>query len=259
MKPLSVVDLFAIVVAERLVELVARVSRAAASVTEHSAMRTLRATEECARAALIELRVLVQALEAGGPRRMLAREVHDLVGHGLSLVAMHAAVGAARMCSGAEPVEDAVRRIRELTQHTESELIMLLILLRAPRDDAPDGASVRERVEALVAAAHRAGQPVDLDLADVEPTEDVGDAIVDVVREGLTNARKHAGVAPVTIAMRAEDDAIHVVVENERGEPLVGPGSQTGLASLRERVAAAGGRLDAGPTASSGWRIRCVF
>jgi signal transduction histidine kinase len=87
----------------------------------------------------------------------------------------------------------------------------------------------------------------------------VAAVVVDVAREGLTNARKHAGTAPVRVAVGTDAGLVRLEVVNEPGVPLLGAGSQRGLAGLRERVEAAGGVLHAGPTDAGGWRLRCTL
>jgi signal transduction histidine kinase len=207
--------------------------------------------------ALRARRLRLTAEAARLERRRVAREVHDLVGHGLSLMSMHAAVGAMRLERGAEPVEEAVRRIRSLAAETERELAVLLASLYAPRAAGERGAVLAE-LRALVDTARRHGQPVELEVRGKTPLAPPAHHLVDVVREALTNARKHAGPAPVRVTLRAGDDAVEVEVVNAPGEPLVGPGTGSGLDALREAVGACGGILDAGPSAAGGWRLRCL-
>jgi signal transduction histidine kinase len=85
----------------------------------------------------------------------------------------------------------------------------------------------------------------------------VAESVVAVVREGLTNARRHAGTAPVQVRVGADAGWVQIDVVNDHGEPSLGPGSRRGLAGLRARLAAAQGELQAGPTPDGGWHLRC--
>ena len=193
-------------------------------------------------------------------RRRVAREVHDLVGHGLSLMSMHAAVGAARLERGVESVDEAVQRIRMLAAETERELDMLLRSLRAPRAEAESWAPVDlPELRDLVDEARRHGQPVSVEGDELRLPAPVARVVVDVVREGLTNARKHAGVAPVRIAVSADGELVRLEVVNAPGAPLLGAGSRRGLAWLRERAEAVGGVLMAGPADDGGWWLCCAL
>jgi signal transduction histidine kinase len=197
-------------------------------------------------------------------RRRVAREVHDLVGHGLSLVSVHAAVSARRLERGEGSVTDALDEVRELAAATQRELVALLEMLHAPglgealAVDAPGGAP---DVAALVDAARRAGQTVELELEPVPVSPAVAAVIADVVREGLTNARKHAGAVPADVAVRraADPGAVEVVVANAPGAPTLGTGTRSGLLGLAERVQALGGVLESGATETGGWRLRCAL
>ena len=196
-------------------------------------------------------------------RRRVAREVHDLVGHGLSLVTVHAAVSARRLDRGEGAVDDVLHEIRELAASTQRELVALFELLRAPGA----GAAARERpgdlsqLRELVETARRHGHTVELEIAPVELDPAVAEAATDVVREGLTNVRKHAGPVPteVAVAPAAAGGWVEVVVANAPGRPTLGTGTSSGLEGLAERIGELGGRLEAGATDTGGWRLRCVL
>ena len=198
-------------------------------------------------------------------RRLVAREVHDLVGHGLTLMSMNAAVSAAQLEQGDDPVGDAVARVRDLAATTDRELTALLDVLRAPRDAVAlppelDASSGLERLRQLVTEARRHGHPVELRAGQLSVPAPVAHAVVDVVRESLTNVRKHAGPVPTEVAVSVDpgSDAVEVLVVNGPGRPSAGPGSRLGLAGLHERLREVRGRLEAGPTPSGGWQLRCV-
>jgi signal transduction histidine kinase len=96
-----------------------------------------------------------------------------------------------------------------------------------------------------------------------EPVDErVGRTVYRVVQEALTNVHKHAGGAAATVRLTGgPGDGLVVEVANVRpvGGGPVPPGAGVGLVGLRERVALAGGRLEAGPTEAGGWRVAAWF
>ncbi|MFC8566319.1 sensor histidine kinase [Streptomyces sp. NPDC057245] len=199
-------------------------------------------------------------------RNRIAGEMHDLLGHRLSLISVHA--GALEMA--------AARKAPELTGQSEllrttagtamEELREILGVLRhsdlnAPVDDRPgDERGTREDIAALVTESRRAGSPVELDWS-VPDSEEVGprarQAIHRVVREGLTNVLKHASGAPTWVQVRSTGGAIEVSVTNAP-PPSAGPskgGSRSGLAGCQERITLLGGTFEAGALVNGGFRM----
>jgi signal transduction histidine kinase len=228
-------------------------------------------------------------------RDEMAREMHDVLGHRLSLLSVHA--GALEFRPDASPGEiaGAAKVIRENAHQALQDLREVIGVLRAPVGELPQPtlADVRE----LVAESGRAGMRVGL-------REEVGGAVPDlagrtafrVVQEALTNARKHAPGAAVEVHLAgAPGQGLTVEVCNHAPDPgpagaphpdppLPGPpvgersptassgpgvvhspgpaavaggdpGAGQGLVGLAERVALASGRLEHGPTAAGGWRL----
>lgn len=193
-------------------------------------------------------------------RRRIAREMHDVIAHALSVMVVQA--GAARQTLEAEPAE--TRRLLESSEATGREALgemrRLLGLVRrgeAPREPVPGLSDL----PALVDRFRSAGLPVNLEAAgpadDVPPGVDL--AAYRVVQEGLTNALRHGGGAATTVSIRREDERLHVAVCNGAGpERTQRPGERTGghgLAGLRERLALYGGRLEAGRAEDGGYRL----
>jgi signal transduction histidine kinase len=168
-------------------------------------------------------------------RLRLAREIHDAIGHSLTVVALHA--GAARRLEGTDP-ERAGEVMRTVASVARSGVASLAL-----GDASTDIASLVERVRAT-------GLVVDADLA--------GAALLDpgqqrvafrVVQEGLTNVLRHAPGSRAMVEVRGRDGAVEIVVANSA--PLTsgsGPGTGRGLAGIRERVRAAAGQVT--------WRTR---
>jgi len=204
-------------------------------------------------------------------RTRIAREMHDVLAHKVSLIALHAGALELTARGSLPPVEEGAALIRTTAREALQELRYVLGVLQdgsRPPVDNDDEALRRGETFAdlasLVAAARRAGQRVDL-VDDAGPLPPGAARVVyRVAQEGLTNARKHAPDAPVTLTVRRSDDAtITVVVRNPptASRPLDLPGSGSGLVGLAERVRLAGGTLQSGrldPEAGAGWQVRAV-
>lgn len=253
--------------AAQLEQLVARATATPASPDDRDPLQAataLREVERAGREAARELRALVDELRPGprqpcspaaaraDEREQLARHVHDLVGHGLSLLVLHATVGAVRVERGIEPASAVLRRVEAIAADTQLELRQLLAALNGDGEDDERG---ERTVAQLVGTARRHGQLVHVDGGRAPLPADVERVVAAVVREGLTNARKHAGLAPVVVRISHGTASVGIELANAAGEPLGEPGSRLGLRMLREHVAARGGRLASGPTAGGGWRL----
>ena len=200
-------------------------------------------------------------------RNRIAREMHDVLAHRISLLSVHA--GALEFNPEATPEEiaRAARVIRESARAAQEELREVIGVLRAD----PELAAVEppqptlDDLQSLVEESRRAGMDVRIAVAlqprALPPT--LGRTVYRLVQEALTNVRKHAGDQPVAIVVAGGDRAgLRVSVTNQ---PAVGhavtrsPGGQvgsgTGLVGLRERVALAGGALEAIALPGGGFRL----
>lgn len=184
-------------------------------------------------------------------RSRIAREMHDAVAHRISLVALHAGGLAVAPAPSREDVRSSADLIRSAAVQALEELRAALGVLRAD-DVASWEQPGLDRLDDLVDDAREAGQQVELSadggLCDAPPG--VSRAAYRIVQEGLTNARKHAPTAGITVAVHRTEDVLSVRLSNPVvGDPLDVPGSGRGLLGLRERVALAGGTLRHGPSA----------
>ncbi|GAA3455200.1 sensor histidine kinase [Dactylosporangium matsuzakiense] len=179
-----------------------------------------------ARAAEAEERARVQAA--------VAREVHDVVGHALAVIAAEA--GVARMVSGSQP-QELCRSLADVEVHARDALQEVQLLVRTLRDLPTAVAPARERLLAVVAASRAAGITVRATI-DGDLPEPGGTVVVRVVQESLSNALRHTPGAACTVDVRAGVVRIHSV-----GVARPAPGSGVGLEGLRERVELAGGEL----------------
>lgn len=216
-------------------------------------------------------------------RAAIAREMHDVLAHRISLVALHSGALAYREDLTREQTTEVATVIRDNAHLALSELREVLGVLRAPdAQGAPDGrgGSPLDRatdpgapdrpqptiasLTDLVADTRSAGTPVTLR---VTPTPDAlgrltsstGRTVYRIVQEALTNARKHAPGCPVTIDLAGvPGDRLTLVVSNPVGpqgtEPL--PPSGLGLAGLTERAALAGGHLEHGDDGHGTFTVR---
>jgi signal transduction histidine kinase len=191
-----------------------------------------------------------------GERERIAREMHDVLAHRISLLAVHAgALEVRREAPG--PEREAAGVIRRCAYDALEDLRQVVGMLREPAaDDRPQ--PTLTDLPALVQQSRDAGAAVRLDLSGGEPVPDaVGRHAYRVVQEALTNARKHAPGAPVRVAVRGRAaDGLTVEVGNPLAAGGSMPGAGAGLIGLAERVQLAGGRFEHGPTPDGEFRVR---
>jgi signal transduction histidine kinase len=215
-------------------------------------------------------RLLREDQARAAERNRIAREMHDVLAHKLSLVALYA--GALELhAAGNARLQEGTALIRVTAREALQELRDVLGLLHAepPGLSKPDGRDTPAGPFAdpalLVQASTRAGQPVELhDTAGPLPPA-TARVVYRVVQEGLTNAHKHAPNAPTTVSIgRADDGKVVVTVHNEPGPRTAVdlPGSGSGLVGLAERIRLVGGSLRSGPVGrdgSTGWELHAVI
>lgn len=197
-----------------------------------------------------------------GERARIAQEMHDVLAHKVSLIALHAGGLEVNPAVGPDKVESSAGLIRETARQAMEDLREVLGVLRT--DLSQNGADLAPvpraaDLERLVEASRAAGVQVtsSFTLPDDVPAL-VGRTVYRVVQEALTNVHKHArGVHTEVLVEGAPGTGVNVRVTNVRpvaADSLL-PGSGAGLVGLRERVTLSGGRLDAGPTQDGGWRV----
>jgi signal transduction histidine kinase len=205
---------------------------------------------------LDEERELFARVSVGNERARIASELHDIVGHALSVMVVQAAAGQRLAQRGPAAARTSLETIAESARQGRADLQRLVDLLAGTDVRTPDLALVDE----VVASAARSGMAVTCRFEGERDGVDARAAHIAfrVVQEGLTNALRHAPGAPVRILVSGGGDgrALAVRVENDE-VPGAGDarGSGRGLAGLRERVADFGGRFEAGPRADGGWRV----
>jgi signal transduction histidine kinase len=225
--------------------------------------RARAATAAERRAELLALERDLRAREAAVEERArIARELHDVIAHTVSVMVVQA--GAAEQVLEGENMaaREALRAIRESGKGALVELRRLLGLLRddEPEELAPQP-SLRD-VDELVAQVEAAGLPVSLErrgTARVLPPG-LDQAAYRIVQEALTNAIKHANAQRVEIGIDWQTDAVCLTVVDDGG----GAGSGTsngghGLIGMRERAQLYGGRLEAGPHDGGGFAVSATL
>jgi signal transduction histidine kinase len=202
-------------------------------------------------------------------RETLAREMHDVLGHRLSLLSVHAGALVYHRTATREEITQVAEVIRENAHGALQDLREVIGVLRAPAAVDPDtGAEsgVRELplpgagdIAALVEETRGAGTPVALrDEIDGELPATAGRTLYRFVQECLTNVRKHApGAATEVLIEGGPDDGVVAEVRNAAPArtPAGAPGSGEGLRGLAERAALVGGGIEHGPTESGGFRV----
>lgn len=193
--------------------------------------------------------------EAVEERLRIARELHDSLTHSISVIQVQAGVAVHLARKRGAEVPPALLAIEEAGTDAARELRATLGVLR--QDDC-DGSGLGH-LDGLVARARGAGLTVTVTVTGPERPlpADVDQAAYRIVQEALTNVGRHAGGARASVHLRYAPDALTVQVDDDgegTGAQSAGPG--LGLIGMRERVSALGGRLDAGPQACGGFRVR---
>ncbi|MEU9339906.1 histidine kinase [Streptomyces sp. NPDC048278] len=194
-------------------------------------------------------------------RSRIAAEMHDVLAHRLSLIALHTGVLITRSDMLPAPVAERLGLLRTTSTEALADLRDVLGALRDPDTTQASAAltpAVRD-VQELVDEARAAGQHVGMTThghPEQAPTTHRL-AVYRIVQEALTNARKHAGGAPVSVHVDYGPSTTLVEVTNTAGTPGEGGSvdSGYGLIGLRERVTALGGQLNAGPAGAGAWRL----
>ncbi|MET8118482.1 sensor histidine kinase [Micromonospora sp. NPDC005189] len=222
--------------------------------------RSLRAALVRQAAAAAEERRREAARQVEAERLRIAREVHDTLGHTMSVITLQSAV-AREALADAEPgqAETALAAIHSVSGSAMAELRATLGTLRrepGPREPAPGFAQLRT----LVDGVRRGGLPVELRLAgpvDALPTV-VGSTVYRIVQEALTNVLRHARATRVAVTIRATPARLSLeVVDDGRGSSAGGVAGERGqgLRGMSERVALLGGTVDAADVDGGGFRV----
>ncbi len=191
-------------------------------------------------------------------RARIARELHDVVAHAISVVVVQARGGRKVLGRDTEAARTAFDSIERTGEQALGEMRRLLGMLRdddEERSRAPQPSL--ERLKALVDEMRASGLPVELEIEGepngIPPGIDVSG--YRIVQEALTNVLRHAGPAIAHVGVRFFPDAVEIDVDDDGRGGLNAPGTGNGLLGIRERIAVVGGELEAGPRPDGGFTL----
>ncbi len=228
--------------------------------TEHAVALALRAQElERSQAAREETAVAKE-------RTRIAREIHDIVAHSVSVMTVQAGAVEEVVGRDAEAARAAASSIRRTGQQAQHDLRRLLGVLRDGDDRAPLAPQPGlTGLDDLLASVRRTGIAVDCRIEgeprDLPPGIDL--SAFRVLQEALTNVLKHARATTASVGVHYGQQEVAIEVVDDGigtvGSGSAGAGGGHGLAGMRERVALFGGELDAGPGPGGGFRVRALL
>jgi signal transduction histidine kinase len=205
-----------------------------------------------------------QKLAVAEERARIAREMHDVVAHNVSVMVVQAS--AARRMIDHDPVRarEALSSVEQTGREALAEMRRMLDVLRAEDERAALSPQPSiDELEALIELAREAGLDVDLEVEGERRrvSSSVDLSTFRIVQEALSNTIKHAGAAHARVRVRFGDDEMEVdVVDDGHGvRPRDDNGKGHGLVGMRERVAMLGGRLEAGYRANGGFEVRATL
>jgi signal transduction histidine kinase len=198
-------------------------------------------------------------------RARIARELHDVVAHHMSLIAVRAETAPYRLGELPEQARGEFAEISKESREALTEMRRLLGVLRSEGEQAPVAPQPGlADLSTLVGAARAAGTPVELtvegELAGVPAAADL--SAYRIVQESLSNAARHAAGAPVELLLRRAEGELYLRVSNGPGAagPANPPGEPgQGVRGMRERVTMLGGHLSAYPTGEGGFEVRATL
>jgi signal transduction histidine kinase len=246
--------------------------RALAAQTERAARQAVLADQETERAEREAARRAV--LEE---RARIAREMHDVVAHRMSLIAVQAETAPFRLTGLETPVRAEFAALSEAARQALAEMRGLLGVLRGSDPGARPELGPQPRLAdlpELIEGARRAGATVSfsmdgtgarppdaLPIDDIDIPDGVGLCAYRIVQESLSNAGRHAPGGAISVTVEAKRGSVRVAVVNESSgaDQSRDNGTGHGLAGMRERVALLGGSLQAGPEPGGGFAVRAVL
>lgn len=221
------------------------------------------------RAAVAEADRLAEAERAvTRERNRIAREMHDVVAHSMSVISVQAAAGREIVHTNPDKAAEVLARIEEVGRESLAELRRMLGVLRESGDGAASSLSPQPGVADIAGAvAQSEASGVATQLVIDGPRRPLAPgvelAVFRIVQEALTNVRKHAGTsASATVHLSYDTDSLVVeIADDGRGAAtsLARSGSGHGLIGMRERVDIYGGSLQAGPRPGGGYAVRATL
>ncbi|MEV6283435.1 sensor histidine kinase [Kribbella sp. NPDC051770] len=215
-----------------------------------------------ARQQLVEQEELTEAERAERAlwqeRARIARELHDVVAHHLSVVVVRADSAPHRLQQLPEEVRTEFAGIAEEARSSLTEMRRVLRLLRAESGELEPQPGL-EDLEGLVERARQAGASIELRLTAVSVDAAVGLTAYRVVQEAISNAVRHAPGAAITVLVRENQGELQVTVSNAAGSKAVSSGAGHGLLGMRERVSLVDGTVRAEGTPDGGFVVEAAM
>ena len=202
-----------------------------------------------------------QRRRASEERLAIARELHDVLAHSLSLINVQSAVALELLDRKPEQAGVALAAIKSASRDALGEVHALLDSIRSGADPAPTTpAPTVADLDAVVARARSAGIEVHttIDGAVRRLPTVVDVAAARIVQESLTNVARHAPGASATVAVRYAPDALRIRVDDDGTDGPAGTGG-SGIEGMRERARALGGEVVAGPRRGGGFRVEAAL
>jgi signal transduction histidine kinase len=218
---------------------------------EQQTRRALVAAHEQLRDYALQAERLATAQE----RNRVARDIHDGLGHALTVVQMQVKKAARAVLPPESAADPVLAKAQEQAQTALAEVRRSVRALRGPRLDPP----LPEALQALAEETSAAGVPTRLAVSGTARPlpDDTREALFRAAQEGLTNARKHADAGRIDLTLDYADTAVCLEVRDDGAAvPAAAPATGFGLVGLRERAEHVGGRLSAGAAADRGWVLR---
>jgi len=192
-------------------------------------------------------------------RARIARELHDVIAHNVSMIVVQAGAERRVLADGSASTHEVLQTIEQIGRSALTEMRRLLGMLRSDDDNALAPQPGLEDVARLVTQVREAGLPVDLRIDGERRELPVGIELsaYRIVQEALTNALKHAGEAHAAVRIRYGDDSLELeIIDDGAGDGSRAVGGGHGLVGMRERVALYGGRFDASRNPAGGFVVR---
>ncbi|MER6031616.1 sensor histidine kinase [Streptomyces sp. NPDC001851] len=193
-------------------------------------------------------------------RLRIARELHDVLAHSISVINVQAGMGLALLDSDPEQARAALTTIKAASKEALGEVRQVLDTLRTPGDAPRAPAPGLDRLPELVEQAAAAGLTVEIEGEPPRLPPGAGLAAFRIVQEALTNVVRHSGSRHARVRFTEDGDALRLCIDDDG--PATGAdagGSGNGLAGMRERAAALGGTIEAGPRPGGGFRVLAVL
>lgn len=194
-------------------------------------------------------------------RARIARELHDVVAHSLSLVAVRAETAPYRLTEVPDAAREEFVALAATARESLNELRRLLGVLRTEPDLERSPQPTLSDVDDLIETMRSAGMKISFSGTRSAHSAATGLTVYRIVQEALSNAARHAPGAPVQVTVSSAAGALHVDVHNDPSShrPPPGGGAGHGLTGMRERVTLLGGSLHYGQTSDGGFEVSAVI